>query len=112
MADITSGSGKLPEAFHDSVADQNEPPSAYFLNWMFGGADQRSPGSVVHQLGTGAHNAAPGSHTHDGQDSQYMFDPTPALPALAATATNAQIIQRVNDIITHLARHGAGITRS
>lgn len=109
MADPTNGG--LPEVFHDSVADKNEPPSAYFMNWFFGGADQRAPGAVVHQLGSAAHNASPGSHTHDGQDSQYMFGPTPALSPLAATATNAQIIDALNKIITHMQRHGAGVTR-
>jgi hypothetical protein len=101
----------LPDALSDSVADKNEPPSAYYMNWLLGGADQRSPGAVTHRLGTEPHNAASGSHTHNGQDSQYLFDPTPSLAPLAATATNAQIIQKINDIVTHLASRGAGVSR-
>lgn len=111
MAEGTSGPRKLPEAFHDSVADQNEPPSAFFTNWFLGGADQRSPGSLVHSLGGGSHQAAPGNHTHDGQDSPYLFDPTPSLSELPATADNAQIIDTINRIVRHLQSRGAGVAR-
>lgn len=111
MAEASGSSGKLPEVFHDSVADRNEPPSAFFTNWFLGGADQRSPGSLVHSLGGGSHQAAPGNHTHDGQDSPYLFDPSPSLSELPATADDAQIIETINRIVRHLQSRGAGVAR-
>lgn len=101
----------LPEMFRDNITDRYEPPSGKWTAWALSGADQRSPAALVHQLGSSAHNAAPGNHSHDGSDSPYLFDPSPAVSTLSSNATTAQIINAVQQIQTHLQRRGAGIAR-
>lgn len=101
-----------PDQFSDKIADEFDPPSPKWVNWALLQADNTAPGAVVHPQGTGPNDVSRGDHTHDGSNSQYLFDATPVLSALPANATSAQMITAINSIITHLSARGAGVSRS
>lgn len=89
-------------AFSDELISKSKPPSQRFIRWLLREAPTGQE-DFLHRLGFGPTDAAQGDHNHDGVTSRAIFDATTLPDTLPATATNAQIIDAINQLRNILA---------
>lgn len=81
-------------------------PAPKVVSWLLGNGSTTENNDVLHRLGTGAGDAAPGRHIHDGRDSPYLFEGV-TLNDLPSNASTAQIIAAVNALNALMRSKGA-----
>ena len=80
----------------DTATDGLNPPSQKVVDWLHGKASLNRPEDIHHIVGFGDADSASGSHTHNGKNSKFLFDPSVVLNDLPAAPTSAQIQSAVN----------------
>ena len=104
-AECTVGVMADTDPFDDRSIDGRTPPSPRFIDWFHGNAPTDTPEALHHPLGSKAGQAAPGPHTHDGNDSALLLAND---PVLIDPSDLEGLLAWAASVNSHLRRLGAG----
>lgn len=92
----------------DDATDGKPAPGTKTVDWFHANVSSNQPTDIHHRVGFGPSDAAPGNHTHNGQDSPSLFDGSVVLPIVSGASTSTQLADAINKIAELLRTKGAG----